>query len=280
MTNMNDIPSEIKGQALFEEFQGILGFVQTAFQQGRTAHEVETGLWERIRKLGHGVYGAWLNLFGDGDAGDRIVLDDGREVRRLEALHRREIQNVFGFFELRRAVYATREGQKIAAVPLDERLGLPQGRHSYLLQDWEQHLAVEVPFATDSKTLSRILDFTPSVHTLERHQRALAPLAGEFWKDLPPPPAAAEGELLVCTADGKGVPMRGGAKAPTGVAPSLSKFAVSGSFSRPRLLAAKRREENAGTGCESLIKISTSHQTCAIPCFSARRSSAVVMSGN
>ena len=51
MTNMNDIPSEIKGQALFEEFQGILGFVQTAFQQGRTAHEVETGLWERIRKL-------------------------------------------------------------------------------------------------------------------------------------------------------------------------------------------------------------------------------------
>ena len=65
-----------------------------------------------------------------------------------------------------------------------------------------------------------------------------------------------------------------------GDGPSLSKFAVSGSFSRPRLLAAKRREENAGTGCESLIKISTSHQARAIPCFSARRSSAVVMSGN
>ena len=224
MTNMNvnDTTSEIKRQSLLEEFEGILGFVQTAFRQGGTAHDVEKGLWERMRKLGHSVYGAWLDLFGDGDAGDRIVLDAGREVRRLEALHRREIQNVFGLFDLRRAVYATREGQKIAAVPLDERLGLPQGRHSYLLQDWEQHLAVEVPFATDSKTLSRILDFTPSVHTLERHQRALAPLAGEFWKELPPPPAEAEGELLVCTADGKGVPMRGGARAPTGVAPPSS----------------------------------------------------------
>jgi len=89
MTSTNDTPSEIKRQGLFEEFGGILGFVQTAFQQGRTAHEVEKGLWERILKLGHSVYGAWLNLCGDGDAGDRIVLEDGREVPRLEALHRR-----------------------------------------------------------------------------------------------------------------------------------------------------------------------------------------------
>ena len=68
-----------------------------------------------------------------------------------------------------------------------------------------------------------------------------------------------------------------------GVRPSLSKLAVSGSFSRSRLVAPKRHEENAGTGCESLIKIpkkSTSHQARAIQCFSARRSSAVVMSGN
>ncbi|MCU0879594.1 MAG: hypothetical protein MUF06_17595, partial [Pirellulaceae bacterium] len=134
MTNMNDTPSEITQQALMLEFEGILGFVQTAFRQGRTAHDVETGLWERMLKLGHNIYGAWLGLFGDGSAGDRLVLDgawlglfgdggagdrlvleDGREVRRLEALHRREIQNVFGSFGLDRAVYGTREGQKIEA---------------------------------------------------------------------------------------------------------------------------------------------------------------------
>jgi hypothetical protein len=85
MTHMNDTPSDIKRQSLLEEFEEILGLMQTAFQQGRTAHEVETGLWERILKLGHSVYGAWLGLFGDGDAGGRIVLDDGREVRRLDA---------------------------------------------------------------------------------------------------------------------------------------------------------------------------------------------------
>lgn len=222
MTSMNDTPSEIERQALFEEFEGILGLVRTAFRQGGTAHDVETGLWERMRKLGHSVYGAWLGLFGDGDAGDRIVLEEGREVRRLEALHRREIRNVFGLFELQRAVYATREGRKIEAVPLDERLGLPQGKHSYRLQDRERHLAAEVPYATVGKTLSRILDFTPSVHTLERHQRELATAVGAFREERPTPPAEEEGKLSGCSADGKGVPMRGGAKAPKGVEPPSS----------------------------------------------------------
>ena len=52
-----------------------------------------------------------------------------------------------------------------------------------------------------------------------------------------------------------------------GDGPSLSKLTVSGSFSRSRLVDAKRHEENAGTACKSLIKIpkiSTSHQAPAI----------------
>ncbi|HYN77980.1 MAG TPA: hypothetical protein VES73_09320, partial [Lamprocystis sp. (in: g-proteobacteria)] len=72
MKSMNDATSEIKPplpQALSDEFGEILGFVQTMFQQGRTAHAVETGLWERMLKLGHSIFGAWLELSGDGDAG-------------------------------------------------------------------------------------------------------------------------------------------------------------------------------------------------------------------
>lgn len=219
MKNMNDTTREIKPQALSDQFTQLMEFVQTAFAQERTAHEVEKGLWERILKLGRSLFGAWLELCGDGDAGDRLVLDDGREVRRLEALHRREIQNVFGAFALHRVVYGTREGQKIEAVPLDQRLGLPQGKNSYLLQDWDQHQAVEEPYATVSATLARILGFTQSVHTLERNQREAATAAEEFWEAQPTPPSEKEGELLVCTADGKGVPMRGGAKAPKGIEP-------------------------------------------------------------
>jgi hypothetical protein len=87
-------------------------------------------LWQRMLNLGRSLYGSWLDLFGDGDAGEQIVLEDGRELRRLEALHGREIQNVFGQFELQRAVYGRREGQKIEAIVLDERLQLPQEKNS------------------------------------------------------------------------------------------------------------------------------------------------------
>ncbi len=69
MKSMYDTTSEIKRQALFEEFEGILGFVQTAFRQGGTAHDVETGLWERMLKLGRSLFGGWFELCGDGDAG-------------------------------------------------------------------------------------------------------------------------------------------------------------------------------------------------------------------
>ena len=203
MKSMNDTTCEIKSQALLDEFAEILAMVQTAYQNGGTAYAVETGLWTRMLKLGGSIYGAWLDLFGDGDAGDRIVLDDGREIRRLDALHRRDIQNVFGLFELNRAVYGTREGQRIEAVPLDERLQLPQGKNSYLLQDWDQGLAVEMPYDTVSASLARILGFTQSVHTLERNQREMATAVADFWTDQGTPPAQQEGEILVCTADGK-----------------------------------------------------------------------------
>jgi hypothetical protein len=78
MRSMSEATCEIKRQALVEEFAESLAFVQHAFQAGSTAHEVESGLWKRMLKLGRSVYRAWLDLFGDGDAGERIVLEDGR----------------------------------------------------------------------------------------------------------------------------------------------------------------------------------------------------------
>jgi hypothetical protein len=219
MKSMNDATCEIKSQALLDEFAEILAFVQKAYQEGGTAHEVESGLWQRMLQLGGSIFRAWLDLFGDGDVGETLVLEDGREVRRLNDLHRRVIRNVFGLFELMRVVYGSREGQKIEAVPLDERLQLPQGKNSYLLQDWDQELVADMPFETVSTMLARILGFTQSVHTLERDQREVATAVEDFWTDQPTPPAEQEGEILVCSADGKGVPMRGGTKAPKGVEP-------------------------------------------------------------
>ncbi|NEX23717.1 hypothetical protein G3480_26200 [Thiorhodococcus mannitoliphagus] len=62
---------------------------------------------------------------------------------------------------------------------------MTQCKTSYLLQDWEQRLTVEVPFATVSATLDRILGFPRSVYTLERHQQDMAEYSGRIRTPIP-----------------------------------------------------------------------------------------------
>jgi hypothetical protein len=143
---MHEGVASVNGQELLEQVREMVGYVEQSFQAGRAAHEVEKALWARVLELGRHALGMFFRLCGDGDEGER-VLADGQPLRRLEALHARDYQSVFGRFRLERVVYGTREGQKIAQVPLDARLQLPASMFSYLLQDWDQSLAVEMPFA-------------------------------------------------------------------------------------------------------------------------------------
>jgi hypothetical protein len=55
--------------------------------------------------------------------------------------------------------------------------------------------------------MAKILGFGQSVHSLECTDRKLAEAIPAFWEAQPVPPAEQEGQVLVSTADGKGVPM-------------------------------------------------------------------------
>ena len=69
---------------------------------------------------------------------------------------------------MERVVYASRPGQKIEYVPLDARLQLPEDKYSYLLLDWSQGMAVDMPYAQVSKNLEKILGLKTGVSALER----------------------------------------------------------------------------------------------------------------
>jgi hypothetical protein len=107
-----------------------------------------------------------------------------------------------------RWVYGTREGQAIEAVPVDARLGLPAGDFSYVLEDWQQRLCVKESFNEATGDLAELLGIAPSVRAAEVMNRQMAEFAPSFRLDQPPPPTKEEGELVVFTADGKGIPMR------------------------------------------------------------------------
>jgi hypothetical protein len=129
-------------------------------------------------------------------------------VKRLPQPHARAYQSVFGAYELERYVYGSREGQKLESIPLDVRLQLPESKFSYLLQDWDQSLAVEIPYTEVNKILQRILGLSVSVQSLERTNRSLGQSVESYWDNQVEVEPAQGAQLVVGTADGKGVVMR------------------------------------------------------------------------
>jgi hypothetical protein len=187
----------------------ILDLLQAALSEGWPLHQVEGGLWDLALQLGHQSLGAFLASHGTGDLGETVTLPDGRETRRLDELHPRRYVSIFGAFELQRAAYGSREGQVLEFVPLDNRLQLPRSVFSYLLQDWDQSLAMEQPFGQVNQTIARMLKLTQSVDSLEGVNRHMAQDVGTFRDLQGSPPAAEEGQIVVVSADGKGVVIRG-----------------------------------------------------------------------
>jgi hypothetical protein len=186
----------------------LASFVQRAAADGLAAHELERGVWQRVLAMGRQATGHFFRMQGEGDVGETVEMPDGTQWKRLPEPHRRTYQSIFGPFELSRYVYGTREGQRIEFVPLDARLALPEGEYSYVLQDWAGALCTEHAFSRTAQTLDSILGLGLAVDSLERMTRTMSESVEPFRTSLKEPPADEEGEILVTTGDGKGVPMR------------------------------------------------------------------------
>ena len=152
MQSMNDSACEINRLEMTGEVQRVIDFLLEAYREQEPVHEVERGLWKRMLQLGRQLLGGFFALYGDGDEGEVLHLGEKREVKKLQELQTRGYLSVFGEFEFSRVVYASGEGRKAAAIPFDERLQLPKSKFSYLLQDWDQALEVQMPYAPVSYT--------------------------------------------------------------------------------------------------------------------------------
>jgi hypothetical protein len=191
-----------------QQFDALRGFVDRAARDGQRIDTVERELFRQLLGLGHSLLSAFVAAQGDGDLGPQAETPDGHVVRRLPERHDRRYVSIFGELTIARVVYGSREGQKIERVPLDERLGLPEGDFSYVLEDWSQRLSLKESFAEAGRSLAMLLGLKLGSRTLEHMSRTVAGYAPAFQDALPSPPPEQEGAFLVVTADGKGVPMR------------------------------------------------------------------------
>lgn len=193
----------LKAQAQFDE---MVDFIRQAGSDRLRMDELERGLWQRLLAMGLAMLEAFVAQAGDGDAGATIE-QDGQTLGRLDAVRARRYVSIFGALAISRRVYAVREKQQERA-PLDARLGLPADDFSYVLKDWLHQACVRDAFGEAVQWLSAMLGLSLNVHSAEQTSQRLAERVEQFRLEQPVPAASEEAEILVATADGKGVPMR------------------------------------------------------------------------
>lgn len=203
-----------KAQDLYGDVDTLVDLIRDAVEEMTPVHVVEKDVLRRVLGIGRKTLQLLFDVLGTGDVGPTCELPDGRILKRSKELRQRPYQSIFDQFELERYVYAIREGQKIEVVPLDARLGLPESKFSFLLQDFDQNLSMEQPFGQVTKTIARILNLNQHVDSVERMNRKMGEHVEAFHARQQPPPTKEEGSIVVETADGKGIPIRRPADAP------------------------------------------------------------------
>jgi hypothetical protein len=196
-----------KTDALVNLAGDLAAFVRQAVDAGSHLDAVERGVFDRLLAMGRVAVDLFLAAQGDGDLGASVVSDKDVVLLRSATVQERPLRTIFGAHALRAYVYSQGNKKKIALRPIDARLNLPEGKASYLLQEFTQLFCVEKAFRVGARQFQTVFGQKLSVDVLEDINRALGEQADRFLDQLPKPPAKQEGALLVATADGKGVPL-------------------------------------------------------------------------
>jgi hypothetical protein len=196
-----------KTDSLVKLAEDLTGFVFEAVRRGASLDEVERDAFRRVLDMGHRAIKMFLDAQGDGDLGATVSTAEGATLYRSDTPMTRTLRTIFGEHSFQAYVYAPGSKQRIELRPIDARLNLPEGKASYLLQEFSQLFCVEKAFAVGARQFETVFGQVLSVDVLEGINRAMGEQADGFLASLSPPPAAEEGAILVATSDGKGVPL-------------------------------------------------------------------------
>lgn len=187
-----------------KEFEGILTLV-TQDSGGKQIHEVERGIFQRLLALGALLLQVFLMGLNGGDVGLIHTSVDG-VVRKRHSIKTRVYYSIFGKITISRWYYWARGVS--SACPLDVMLNFPQDCYSYLLQEWGILLGVQGAWDKVTNILKNMLQVDLWNSSLARIAERTSRDVESFYDAHMLQVSEEEGELLVVTVDGKGVPIK------------------------------------------------------------------------
>src|SRR5262245_33371443 len=196
--------------SIVEGEQALQALLMFAWETAGTleAHEAEKGIFKRLLPIGLAAMRRYFAQRGTGDVGPAVTQADGIFLPREQKLRERDDFSLFGKFAVPRTCYRTPGEPGIFL--LDAQVNLPERCDSYCLQEWMTVFAVEHPFKERAGFFAQLLDLdvAESVESVLREVAKEAPQDDEAcYAQRPLSPAATEGEILVVSFDGRGVPV-------------------------------------------------------------------------
>lgn len=178
-----------------------------ASKGGHSFDQTERAVWNLVLKTGFLAMELFTKLQGNGDLGDQSVTESGNTLRRSDTPADTVVRSIFGVHSFEQYTYSPGKNRKIELHPISARMQLPEHRWSYLLQEFSQMFCVESAFNQAAVNLELVFGAKFSVDTLEQTNQRMGIEADAFLDDLPTPKKKDEAELLVASADCKGVPL-------------------------------------------------------------------------
>jgi hypothetical protein len=189
-------------------FSSVLDKLQQSAERGEALHVVEEMSWNGLIEVGREMIAGYIKKQEEDIPRPDVIEHAGKKLHRLPERRVRSYVSAFGPTPFERDVYATRETQRQEVVPLDAKLGMPEGDTSYLLQKWSGAQFVKESYKESRTTLQGILGFAPSVNCLEDIAMRASEHADVYFDRQKPVDRTTEAEILVATSDCKGVSMR------------------------------------------------------------------------
>jgi hypothetical protein len=181
--------------------------VRRSIENGTSLDELERGVFRKVLAMGHAAVDMFLKGQGNGDCGEYVQPEDGIVLYRSETVMPRPVRTIFGEHSFEAFVYSRGPKKKIELRPIDARLNLPDGKASYLFEEFSQMFCIEKAFGVGARQFESVFQQKLSVDVLEGINRDMGEQADRFFESLTKPVVVKEGELLVASADGKGVPL-------------------------------------------------------------------------
>ena len=187
-----------------DDLESIIGLLRSSETKSLGISEVEELLSTRTRELMCKLLQAHIDSRGPGEAAAPVRGADEVE-RDRPRLHERELATLFGSVRVRRLGY--RADGVDSLHPLDAELNLPQESYSFALRRRAAEEAAKVSF---DETVASLAKQTGTAVPKRQVEELVVRAAQDFdaFYDQRPPPEAKSADILVISADGKGVVMR------------------------------------------------------------------------